>query len=456
MWAAGAAQWLSGADSQADRAIASSKGVALWNSFVLLAAVWILYRLLRRDGEESPWAAITVGLLLALDPFLLYLTGLVGTDGVLVCLTLVSFFALCDLERTGSRRSLLIAAVVGGAAGATKAPALLLIPLPLVLWLAGPREGRTRWSQRLARSGAMVLGAVGVTSLLLPAVLVDPVGIAEELYRGGGATESLSRILVTSHKEFLFGESTARPGALFYPVNLLLRTTPLALIGALGGLASRRYRRSRLVREAAIFFVLSLSVLILVNKTSWRYMATLAALLDVLGGLGLVIIFRDLAERLQRPRIAALALALIVLQGIWVLSAAPTYLLRFNPLAGGTRAAVAAIPVGWGEGMFEVQRLMEAKAKRLGRTLTWSGGYGTRPEFRKGLEFESDWLRWVGRNPGHTRADCHVFYMNTLQRWRTKPTDRAWRRLGGELATVEILGVELAKIHCREAILGAD
>jgi hypothetical protein len=82
------------------------------------------------------------------------------------------------------------------------------------------------------------LGAAFIVVLLLwPAMWVTPLSaigdVANEIISNGGEPEPAGN--------FFQGQAVAAPGWLYYPVVLVLRTTPLTLLG-LAGLALRRPR----------------------------------------------------------------------------------------------------------------------------------------------------------------------------------------------------------------------
>jgi arylsulfatase A-like enzyme len=143
-------------------------------------------------------------------------------------------------------------------------------------------------------------------------------------------------------------------------------------------------------------------------------------------------LWQYLATKWRKPALTVVVWLAIALQGVWVLNATPYYSLRLNPLLGGARTASRVISVGAGEGLEQALSFLESEAKRLERTISWSGGYGSHPQKRKALEFQSKWLEWLGKSPRYQKADCHLFYVTDLQRgkYKEKAADRFWQSRG--------------------------
>lgn len=459
MWYAGAAQRLHGDATRFGRVLASSRANAVVATLLILVAVWQVRRVLSIDGVDDASAiAFLFGLLLALDPLNILMTGLIGLDGPVSLMMLVAFLAIVLHRRRGRKTTLLTAGLATGLAVATKVPGLLLLPLPLALWPIDGRRDRGSGRRAWLTLGVLVAGAVLVTWALLPAAWTDPVRIGRDLLVGKGPRdESFREVLTQGHQQFFMGRTSMNPGVWFHPVQLLYRATPLALLGTLCGLCTPWFRNNRLARETLLLLFVVLLGLTVSGKKTWRYISPAIVLLDLVGAIGLWSCAKALVARWRRPAWIAAVWAAIALQGIWVLSAAPYYGLRFNPLLGGARTAAKVIPVGAGEGLEQALDFLEGEARRLDRRISWSGGYGSNPFKRKALEFESEWLDWRGKNRNFVGADCHLFYISEVQRGRAKGkrADHHWQRHGVEVLSVVEHGVELVRVKC-EADLGID
>ena len=454
MWYAGAAQQLSSDQTRYGRVVAASRANAVIASFLILLAAWLVRRILVLDDIEGAGAiALFFGFVLALNPLLMVMTGLIGLDGPVSLMILVAFLTIVLHLRLGSWATLLAAGVTTGLAVATKVPGLLLLPAPLILCLGYLPTRKIPWRRVLITLGVLVAGAAVMTWALLPAAWADPIRIGQDLLVGKSLRdESLREVMTQGHLQFFMGRATRNPGVLFHPIQLLYRTTPLVLLGALLGLLTASFRRNRLVRETALMLIVVLLGLTLTGKKTWRYISPAVVLLDLIGALGFWFFVRYLASRWSKPMLSTVAWVALALQGLWVLNAAPYYALRMNPLVGGPLPASRVIAIGAGEGIEQALSFLEGHARRLDRTITWSGGYGSHPQKRKALEFESEWLEWNGRSPKGMRSDCHLFYIAELQRGalKEKGADRYWKKNGQQVLSVVEQGLELVQVKCRE------
>ena len=166
---------------------------------------------------------------------------------------------------------------------------------------------------------------------------------------------------------FFQGEAGHDFGAAFYALTILFRTTPLALLGALlafvdlfvrpaasDGPPDPEARRRRAATLALLFYLaVDLLLLGLSAKQFDRYALPAMLALDLLAALGLAGAATWLRPRRPRRTAVAAILTLVLAQGVWLLAPLyPAYYLAYaDPLVGGTAAAVARVPMGWGEGI---------------------------------------------------------------------------------------------------------
>ena len=457
LWIAGAAQKLASAETKLEQAVASSWGVATVNLLILAIALWTLLHILESEDRDGPaQSVLAIGLMLALDPILIPMTGLVGLDGLLSLLVLAALLSIYSGLKVPSRGRWIGTAALAGLATATKGAALLLLPAPYLAAAQQPALGRTRWRRASVLTVAMVIGSALVVFALLPAAWVDAPRVANRLLLGdAGTRESLLGVLRKPRVESLLPYPDA-PGILAYLVHLLFRSTPLALAGTVIGFASRSFRRDPLVRYLGIFGIGYVAVLGIVPQKEWRYVLPAIVLMDVVGALGLVHLSSAIRETSPRARRAWLAPAAIVLQGLWVVAAAPYYEFRMNPILGGLPAASRWIPIGWGAGLERAQEFLNSEAARRGRILTWSGGYGfSGYRDRKGLEFEGSGTRWLGQRARPGEADCYVSYARTPAEHRA-PLERQWEEIGELSYELRIDGVPITRVWCRDEPLSSE
>jgi hypothetical protein len=355
---------------------------ALWTVLITSLTVVGIYLLLKRllDVRVSFLAALMV----ALDPFYLVHSRVVHLDAILTSFMTLSTLALAVyLVHPARKRYLVLSAVMGGLAFATKSPSLVLLPLllgGLVLrvtlhhdmpsgWAGGPLGRRLGWA---ALSALAWLGIGWVVFLALwPAAWLDP------LYLTGRVVLGSRWGIVTSHQfNYFLGQVTETPGPLFYLVVAPFRMTPLVLIFAplsvplLVADLVRAWRRGLSPRLAILALALALVTGYMVGmslsaKQGDRYLVAIYPMLDLLATLSLTALLGWIGQRWQfladRRRQFVTALIPILLVTILWLPLAPYYGAYFNPLVGGGRVAMWAFPFGQGEGLDMVADYLNQK-----------------------------------------------------------------------------------------------
>ncbi len=355
---------------------------ALWTVLVTSLTVVGIYFLLRKvlDGRISFLAAFMV----ALDPFYLTQSRVVHLDAIQTSLMTLSALALAVyLVYPTRKRYLILSAVTGGLAFATKSPALVLVPLVVgglglrVILHRNAPEGwvADHWRKRLTWAMLSLLAWLGLGWLVFlgvwPAAWLDPLRLTALVILGSRWG------LVTSHEfNYFLGQVTPTPGSLFYLVVGPLRMTPLTLVFApLGGvlflLDLGRARRGGLTGRLAVLAVALALVLgyvvgmSLSAKQGDRYLLPIFPMIDVIAALSLAALLQWIGQRWRLLATAwrqwAVALTLVLLVALWWLPLAPYYGAYFNPLLGGGDAAVWAFPFGQGEGLDRVATYLNQK-----------------------------------------------------------------------------------------------
>ena len=155
--------------------------VATVNSLGLVGIFWLVRRLM------TDWpAAVAVGLL-ALDPFVAGLSGLLHVDGLMTTFTTISLLtlaiALSGLKNPRSavfsRVPFAFTAVSGAAAGCAmlaKSAGLTLLPFVGVAFVVAILAWRSRWRQLVFLGAIWFSAMTAVQFLLLPALWVNPLG----------------------------------------------------------------------------------------------------------------------------------------------------------------------------------------------------------------------------------------------------------------------------------------
>jgi 4-amino-4-deoxy-L-arabinose transferase-like glycosyltransferase len=334
--------------------------------------------------------ALIGAVLLAFDPFVVGLSGLLHLDApamTFVSLSLLAWLAALDsaiggVDRLGNppgskyhsnlRGPVLLALLSGMCAGLgvlCKAPAILsLLAIGMSAPLCFLLLGRPSW-QRAKRfallAAAWLPGAVAVLFALFPAMWVDSLGVLSRLF-----VMSDSYFDAPLHVHFFRGAVLPDPGPLFYPLALLFRLTPVSLVGLTFSLVRlvTGWRSPRANRHWV--FVTSLWVLVISFTTAMsvgaqkfdRYLLPVFPALDLLAASGWTYVAAGLEKRFLQPSTAdasvsaftTILIVLVVAQGAMVLPSWPYYLDAYNPLLGGMRCALRTFTVGWGEGMEQV------------------------------------------------------------------------------------------------------
>jgi hypothetical protein len=169
-------------------------------------------------------AGVLAGTLLALEPFLVAHGRILRTDALLSELMLIALLAaLAFWARRAGAWALALCAVATGLALLTKTPAATLLGAVPLVALLGRRE-RPLWLL-----GPWLAGAAAAYVAAWPALWSRPLSTLEKVveYTGekGGSPMDAGA--------YLLGTAAPDPGPLFYGVALLLRMSPVLLVGLL-------------------------------------------------------------------------------------------------------------------------------------------------------------------------------------------------------------------------------
>ena len=356
---------------------------------VVLTSVTIAvgYLLVRRMFGNV--AALLGAGLLALDPFYLANSRLIHHDALattfafLALLTFVSF-AWWDQRWIG----LVLSALFTALACLSKSSALFLLPFIGLVGLAALYLGlhtrpSCRWETARFWIVRLVLWGVLVAIFFVaiwPAMWVDPVGSVQKMW--GTAIQYAEE--PHARGSFFLGAPVDDPGFLFYPMVLLLRTTPLSLIGLLLCIVVivARMRRLRLrdvvdrpdwmaLVTLLAFVILFAAFMSFGSKKFDRYLLPIFPIIDVLAGVAFSYVIAWIAS-FKLPvvlirRSWAVPVAILVLQGLLLVPTYPYYLSAYNVLAGGPQMAQKVLLVGWGEGLEQAAAYLNEKpdAKKL-------------------------------------------------------------------------------------------
>jgi len=291
--------------------------------------------------------ALWAGFLLALNPFVAGLSGLLHVDGLTTTFATLSLLALAN-GVFGTRKGVFLAAagLLAALAALSKSSALLLGPfsaLVLFIWLLRGERWR-RPGIVIGQGLAWLLAFVVALLATLPALWVSPVQVLETVL-GAAATYSGGAL----HAVFFWGDYVARPGPLYYLVTLPFRLSPVIFIGLVLFSWLVLFKRWRAGRRLKVAGLLSLwTILLLVGLSIVQQKFSRYALLVVPA----LVIIAALAwnQTLHAHKIQTWGKGLLALQALWLLFALPYPLTVFNPLLGGGGTAAKVLNIDWGEG----------------------------------------------------------------------------------------------------------
>ncbi len=324
----------------------------------LVSAYFLLTKLFDRT------TATVAVLLLALDPFHIFVTKTLHVDGVMSSFVLVSALYLLLFIREAqaeNRRYVLVSGVFAGLALLSKVPSLFMVPyffLCLGVWqlsklLAGtggewkPLRQWRLWlppAKKMARLFLIwIVPPVVLFVLLWPAMWSEPGAALARIM--GRTSEHISN---PHPKPILFlGQSAIQdPGVFYYPVMLLIYTTAVTLPGFLITLAllfSRKIKREQqqtlwLMVAFVLFFVMEMT---LGDKKASRYILPAFQFVTLVAGIGIVNLLRLWTG--SRTRLFNMALLIVVaVQAGFSIPNHPNYGTHFNWLLGGTKTILEA------------------------------------------------------------------------------------------------------------------
>ncbi len=288
-----------------------------------LAILVIVYLFQRTQSQKGAWL---VGLLLAIDPFLAGLSGLLISDALLGLCVVIALLAVLPRQRP-STRLLFFIGTITALAFLNKLPGLILIGcVPLFLIAKTPIVIKTTMRDLLI----WAIGILTAVTLLLPTVWLDPAHVIAVLQRS--ATIEVGKVIPT----FFMGEMTADPSLLYYPLAILFRLSPVVLVGVVIALFKRpvSFRALGLLLLFSSLFIFGLEQS---TRSYDRYALPIMLLLTIGAGLGIAAV----GKKWSRP-LLLLAVAYAVFNGAYPL-------LAYNWLLGGRPVAQHILPIGWGE-----------------------------------------------------------------------------------------------------------
>lgn len=318
--------------------------------------------------------AFAAALLIALDPFLIGLSGLLHVDALLTTFVTISLLALAvglwgNMPWRVRGKYTAFSGAMAALSLLTKSPALLLLPFVAVALILRwwrmrriePNMGRQIW---FFSGGSWLLAFGVVLFALFPALWSSPAQVLDLM-----SSNANRHIAAALRPTFFWGNVNYDHGLLFYPVALAYRLSPVIFLGIIlsfwlivHGLKNQYLRRLVAERERrwwtagllllwSLLFVGGISV---ATKKFDRYALPIFPAVTLLATMG----WYQITSRQWRGWHPALSLA-VLLQAAYLLFFLPFPLSAYNLLPGGPWGAQAVMPLGWGEGIGAAARWLD-------------------------------------------------------------------------------------------------
>ncbi len=431
----------------------------------LALAYWAAIQLL---GLKTAFVGFV---LIAFDPFNIALSRLLHLDGLLSALMLLSLLTMMNYYYRGHHRAnLILSSISAGLGWLTKSPALFLLPFIGLLALLEivaiwRRKGNLHRSEIWAATWPILFWlflAILVFVAFFPAMWVKPVQTLVDIFT------QVFLYAAEGHGSATFFDSQVFQNELndwrFYPLSYLWRSTPVVLIGlfllVLAFFVRNRITFPKEQQQSALIlalFVCLYTIFMTIGAKKFdRYLLPVFAPLDLLSALGWVTILLNLFTRifaiqsgqknLYLTRLGSIALfGIIMIWQTWgTMQTFPYYLSYYNPLMGGSSKAPQVMMIGWGEGLDEAARYLNAKtdAEKLFVTSWYPDGPFS--YFFQGTTIQKDFPP----NPlALSRADYVVTYIHQWQRQRPSPEFLEYFDQRQPEHTIWINGIPYAKIY---------
>jgi hypothetical protein len=436
-------------------------------AFVVLAtAITLCIAFLITSQLVGEFPALIGFLFIAFDPFSIGLNTILHPDALLpsmMLLSSVSYIAYLTKERKPVY--LVISAAAAAGSWLTKYSGLFLVPYVGLITIIDVVWKDARWKERIKNIISPLLLWFLISAVLFaalwPTMWVDPLQTLSSIFNAfnSGFSSGGSSVPILLNGEVVF---LANLNLSFYPLHTLWRSTPAVLLGAALAIIGMVSIFRRRVQERRVLFMLILFILFYVLGLSLgslkanRYIGAVFPFLDLIAAVGWIAILDEFVGWLKgRYNLTNTKILRFVLVGVLIASQIllvvrihPYYWAYYNPLLGGAKKAVEAIDVGYGEGLDQAARYLDAKpnASNL-RVLSW---YGTGPVsyFFSG-EVQNMLIRstWGYSNAKRlVESDYVVIYVNQWQRGMPKELIDTLNQVEPEY-TVVIDGVDYAKIY---------
>lgn len=401
MWASGLSLWMKNAlGNGGTRGLlfAAKFPIALITSLGVVLAYYLLKRIFNEE------IALLAALFIALDPFLIAHSRIIHLDALLTIFMLLSILSFISfLNHRQNSYYLYVSGIFAGLAFLTKLPGFLLVPFILFTlrsrYVANIKEKQLKLFLIWCGIGVFIYFAIW------PALWVSPLSTTNALI------QNTLLVVTTPHEgsNFFMGKIRPDPGFLFYPVVLLLRSTPIILLFFIISLfyltkTPKLQKESQIILlSLGLFFILVLS---LSAKKGDRYLLPVFPLVDILAATGVYQMTEELVK--NKRHVISIFIICILLQAFSSISLHPYYLSYYNPVIGPSNAPDILI-VGWGEGLENAAEYLNQKSTED----TVVAAYYPQV-FR--VFFKGNLVDMSDVPLLYPKIDYYVFYINQIQR----------------------------------------
>lgn len=320
------------------------------------AGVLIGYRMLRRLLPE--WPAFLAALFWASDPFVIGYSRVLHVDALAATFLTLSVLAACLYWHHSQWPYVLVSGMCGALAVLSKSPALIILPVVMLIAFASASNSLS-YTQRLWSILHPLLwwGLIFAITMLVgwPALFASPMEVLD-LLRVGVEVEGANPHPLGN---FFLGQPDDAPGALFYPLALVLRLTPWTLIGLLLVPFALRHlpkQNRRDVIALACLIILFIVCLSFFPKKFNRYIIPIFPSADIIAAVGIASLgslrwgIGRWLRQAQNYILGVFVLLVTANVAYWH----PYELVAYNQLLGGAQTGSFAFRSGWGEGYEQV------------------------------------------------------------------------------------------------------
>ena len=218
------------------------------------------------------------------------------------------------------------------------------------------------------------------------------------------------------------------PGAYFYPITYLWRTTPVVLLGLILAALALSFPKAELISSAnrrplgmLLLFALLFTIFMTLGAKKFdRYLLPIYPPLDLVAGMGWMAAVTWIRQRLPQStsRVAASAvlLAAVMGQAAGTISSYPYYFSYYNPLLGGTVRAPEVMMVGWGEGLDQAASFLNNQPGTNESQVATGAWMTTFSYFYKGPVLTTRFEPGASTIQDWVDSDYYVLYFNEVQR----------------------------------------